>query len=187
MSEMSPETYFNMEVGGLKELALNDVFTIENKRDPFWEKEAKKIIEKLVHSLSIVNINSGVPVSFSKIVAQLKNKNISELEEFFREKHIELPTATNTRHSVLAIIKEKLNRVVGNINLDEVAASVLKIDFETAKNNKKKVEGLDAYFYWDNRRGGYQAIISQNGEKLVAGSATNYDKLVEEFKNGRRN
>lgn len=72
------------------------------------------------------------------------------------------------------------------VNLDEIAAKNLNCHEEDL--GKSKIEGLDAYFYWNkNGRGGAQGVFSENGEMLVASSGVNPNKIIEEFKNGKRN
>ena len=58
-----------------------------------------------------MSIYNGVPVFFSEIILQLKNKDISELEEFFRKRHIKLPEVQTTRESILQIIIDKVSKV----------------------------------------------------------------------------
>ena len=101
----------NIEVNEVKELTLDDVFTIENKNDPFWESEAKKVVEELDHSLYLMSIYDGVPIFFSEIIAQLKNKNILELEEYFVKRHIKLPESPKTKEAILQIIIDKVGKV----------------------------------------------------------------------------
>ena len=101
----------NIEFNEVKELTLDDVFTIENRNDPSWESQAKKIVEEFTHSLYVMSIYNGVPVFFSEIVGQLKNKNISELEEFFIKRHVVLPESEKTREAILQIIIDKVNKV----------------------------------------------------------------------------
>jgi len=95
----------------VKELTLNDVFTITSKTDPLGEEETKKIVAELEDSLHIKSIYSGVPVYFSDIISMMKGKNILELEEIFKKEHIKLPDAKNTREAILNIIFEKVNKL----------------------------------------------------------------------------
>ena len=73
-----------------------------------------------------------------------------------------------------------------NKNLDKVVAKLFNCKVKDL--SKYKIEGLDAYFYWNtNGRGGGQGVFAENGEMLVAPSAVNPDKVVDDFKNGKRN
>ena len=53
--------------------------------------------------------------------------------------------------------------------------------------NSRIIEGINATYYYDSSRGGKHVIVDENGTYLLAGSATNYERLLEEFNHGRRN
>ena len=74
-----------------------------------------------------------------------------------------------------------------NEKIIEIAAKVMKVTPDEAKRYYKKIEGIDAYYFWQPVRGGSAVIIDSNGEKLGASSAVNFNKHLEEFKKGRRN
>lgn len=73
------------------------------------------------------------------------------------------------------------------MNTDIIAAEVLKISEEEAKKYSKSIEDIDAKYYWSSQRGGLHVIIKSNGEKLAAGSAISFEKLLDAFKEGKRN
>ncbi len=73
------------------------------------------------------------------------------------------------------------------MNLDLIAAEVLKISETEASKQNKNIEDIDAHYYWNAQRGGLHMVIKSNGEKLVASSSVSYEKLVSAFKDGKRN
>ena len=72
-------------------------------------------------------------------------------------------------------------------NMLKVASRVLGVGTEEAKHIAKPVERTNAYYFYDSKRGGKQVIVDVDGSKLAAGSSVNYEKLVDEFKDGARN
>ncbi len=73
------------------------------------------------------------------------------------------------------------------MNIDFLAAQVLKVSQEEANRNNKAIEDIDARYYWNPQRGGLHVIIKPNGEKLAASSSISYEKLLKAFKDGKRN
>lgn len=73
------------------------------------------------------------------------------------------------------------------INMDSMAAEILKISAEEASKQSKDVEEINARYYWNSQRGGLHVIIDSNGEKLAATSAISFEKLLAAFKSGKRN
>jgi len=67
------------------------------------------------------------------------------------------------------------------------AMDVLKISMEEAKQYSKPLPELDAFYFWKPTRGGGKVIIKTNGEKLAAGSALSFDKVLSAFQDGKRN
>ena len=72
-------------------------------------------------------------------------------------------------------------------NMLKIASKVTGIGTEEAKKLAKPVDYTNAYYFYDSKRGGKQVIVDVDGSKLAAGSAISYEKLVDEFKDGRRN
>lgn len=73
------------------------------------------------------------------------------------------------------------------MNMDFLASQVLKISQEEANKQSKAIEDIDARYYWNSQRGGLHVIIKSNGEKLAASSSISYEKLLNAFKDGKRN
>lgn len=66
------------------------------------------------------------------------------------------------------------------------AAEILEIDLEEAKKNSKRLEDIDATYFWDSRKGGRAVIFSDEGERLVAASCISSEQHIQEFRGGRR-
>lgn len=66
-------------------------------------------------------------------------------------------------------------------------AKLLNLSIEEVKNNHKKLDDCDATYYWNPIRGGLSIIVASNGEYLCATSSISFERLLEEFKTGRRN
>lgn len=69
----------------------------------------------------------------------------------------------------------------------EEIAKILDVSVEELNNNSKRVEEINATFYWNPIRGGNQILVSDDGSYLASNSGVNYEALLEEFKNGKRN
>lgn len=66
-------------------------------------------------------------------------------------------------------------------------AKLLDLSIEEVKNNHKKLDDCDATYYWNPIRSGLSIIVASNGEYLCATSGMNFERLLEEFKIGKRN
>lgn len=71
--------------------------------------------------------------------------------------------------------------------LVEIAAKALKISTEEALKHSKKIQDVDAYYFWKPVRGGGAVIVATNGEKLGATSAVSFDRHLNAFMAGKRN
>ena len=69
----------------------------------------------------------------------------------------------------------------------EIAAQTLHISAEDAQKYYKKVDGINAYYFWNPVRGGLAVIVSDQGEKLAATSSISYEKHLQAFLDGNRN
>lgn len=76
------------------------------------------------------------------------------------------------------------------MTIDEIyekAADLLKMTIDDAKNNCKKIDDVDAYYFWNSNRGGCSLIINEAGESLGASSAVSFERHINAFKSGKRN
>lgn len=71
--------------------------------------------------------------------------------------------------------------------LVEIAANALHISSEEARKNCKKIDSIDAYYFWKPVRGGAAIIVDSNGEKLGATSSVSFDRHLRAFLSGKRN
>ena len=69
----------------------------------------------------------------------------------------------------------------------EEIAKILDVSVEELNNNSKKLDDINATYYWNPIRGGISIIVAEDGSYLAATSGVNFDTLLEEFKKGRRN
>ena len=69
----------------------------------------------------------------------------------------------------------------------ELAASVLHVSAEEALKNCKKIDGMNAYHFWQPFRGGISVIIDSNYEKLGATSSVSFERHLKAFLDGKRN
>ena len=72
-------------------------------------------------------------------------------------------------------------------NIILIAIDCLGISREEAEMNCERLPDINAYYFWNNARGGRSMIIDTNGEKLIAASMVDLDKHIQAFVNGRRN
>ena len=69
----------------------------------------------------------------------------------------------------------------------EIACSVLKMSEQDVLKNHKRLDDINAYYFWCPQRGGLSMIVNDKGEKLAASSAISFNRLFTDFNNGRRN
>ena len=102
-----------------KDYFNDNVFTIENKIDSFWEGEARKIGEQIVCSLT--------EKSYHYILVVLSNLNTYEkAEKYFEENKIKLSYSENTKKSVIETFVKKV------VNCNSILQGMLN-----NKNNAK--------------------------------------------------
>lgn len=70
--------------------------------------------------------------------------------------------------------------------LAAVAARVLAIPEEDARNNSRHLEHLSAYYFWEAARGGGAVVIGNDGSMLFANSSVAPEKHIDAFGDGRR-
>lgn len=71
--------------------------------------------------------------------------------------------------------------------LDAAASEILGVDTEELSECSREIAEDGLVYYWNPKRGGLHMLIDETGEKLVAGSIISFEKLLEEFRSGRRN
>ena len=63
---------------------------------------------------------------------------------------------------------------------------ILGVSREVAETNNKDVLE-SAMFFWNPIRGGKQVIIAEDGTYLATDSVLNFEELLKEFNDGKRN
>ena len=69
----------------------------------------------------------------------------------------------------------------------EKIANIIGVSVEELDNNSKYLSEINATYYFNSERGGISIIVAEDNSYLAATSSVNFDELVNEFKNGRRN
>jgi len=90
----------------------NYIFTIEDKRDPFWETECRKIGMQLVEK-----VREGKSSTHFILVQLSKLSAMQNLEEYLTEQNILQPDNSPMRRSIIQLLKKKLEKA--NKILDE--------------------------------------------------------------------
>ena len=72
-----------------------------------------------------------------------------------------------------------------NKNIDKIA-ELLQLSIEDLQKYKNVIDN-ELTYYWNPKRGGLHLILNTNGEKLEATSQISFDRLLTDFKNGKRN
>lgn len=73
------------------------------------------------------------------------------------------------------------------MSIEEIISQKLGMTLEEVKQNSKRIEEINATYYWNPAKGGDSFIVADNGDYLGAVSSVSYDRLLEEFKKGERN
>lgn len=66
-------------------------------------------------------------------------------------------------------------------------AEELQITIDNLSTNSKRLDDIKATYYWNPIRGGRSIIVSDDGKYFMANSSFDFNKLLEEFKIGKRN
>ena len=69
----------------------------------------------------------------------------------------------------------------------QMAAEVLGLDVEEVEAHSKEVPEIDGFYIWNPIRGGRSMLVSDDGERLVAGSAVSFKRHLADFLAGMRN
>lgn len=69
----------------------------------------------------------------------------------------------------------------------EIAAKTMKVSVEEAEKHCRKIEEINAYYFWNPVRGGIAVIVNEAGERLGAASGVNFEKHLKAFIDGKRN
>ena len=72
-------------------------------------------------------------------------------------------------------------------NIISTVMELLDLGCEEAKRNCKELSEINAFYFWNNSRGGRSIIIKENGEKLVTSSIISFEEHLQAFIDGKRN
>ncbi len=83
-----------------------NVFTIENKKDPTWEQMCQKVAEQFIRNYLKNNKYMG------ELYTKLKSlKDTKEIQKLLKSYNIELSTAPKTKQGILEIFKDKIKKL----------------------------------------------------------------------------
>ena len=179
-----------------KNQTLEDLIKAISKNDPFWETLLKKFLDRLsdksesdkAEFLNKIIKKDDLANGFLKEVnncndvnALFDKYNISELGTLRKYK------VDENGHMYEEEVKISLPDPMDKAKIYMGVCKLLDITMPELSSNTKRIDESNATYYYNLNRGGKQVIVSDDGTYLAAGSATNYERLLEEFNSGRRN
>lgn len=139
-------------------------------------KELMNVFGEIVADKNNINIEKYNNAYYPNIVRYL-----SKYDSF--KKYLSLFSLSNT---------DELPKLNENLNTQEKylqkISDLLDIPTLSIKSNSKRVDNLNATYYYSPSRNGKSMIVADDGSYLLTiSSAINYEKLLDEFNTGRRN
>ena len=139
-------------------------------------KELMNIFGEIVADKNNINIEKYNNEYYPNIVRYL-----SKYDSF--KKYLSLFSLSNTDE--LPKLNENLNTLEKYL---QKISDLLDIPTLSIKANSKRVDNLNATYYYSPSRNGKSMIVADDGSYLLTiSSAINYEKLLDEFNTGRRN
>lgn len=83
--------------------------------------------------------------------------------------------------------KIKIPDLITDAKITMEISKLLDLAITELKANSKRIDESNATYYYNSSRGGKSVIVADDGTYLAAGSATSFERLLEEFNKGRRN
>ncbi|MCI8654281.1 MAG: hypothetical protein HFJ48_00150 [Clostridia bacterium] len=81
-----------------------------------------------------------------------------------------------------------MNEEVENTNNMEIVDKIAKyLNVEAKILHQKELKEDKAIYIYEEAKGGRQVIVSEDGTFLGATSAVSFEKMIEEYRLGRRN
>jgi hypothetical protein len=74
-----------------------------------------------------------------------------------------------------------------NENMISIVMELLNLSREEVEKNHKELHEINAFYFWNNSRGGKSIIINEFGEKLIASSIVSFEEHLQAFVDGKRN
>ena len=140
----------------------------------------KKQLEEDIDNLSKTENDNSLFLSDTRL--SMKKEYLAEISKLIDEK-------TNNNGEVQKkIIVEHCDLSIPNQekNLDKLS-QLLDMPIANVQLNSKRLNDVNATYYYNSTRGGKSVILSDDGSYLATGFATSFERLLEEFNNGRRN
>ena len=154
----------------------------ENNKDKSIDElvTLKKQLEEDIDNLSKTENDNSLFLSDTRL--PMKKEYLAEISKLIDEKtnnNEEVQKKISFEHYDLPIPSQEKNLKKISQLLDEPIANV--------QLNSKRVSEVNATYYYNPTRGGKSIIVSDDGTYLATGSSTSFERLLEEFNNGRRN
>ena len=177
-------------------LSLEDLIKKMAGNDPYWQTILRKFFDEVTNKsenekaeflnrmlknnkltdefLKDINIGGEANALFDKYNVSepgtLRKYNVDENGHMYEEEvKISFPNPMDKAKIYMGVCK------LLDITMPELSA------------NTKRINESNATYYYNLERGGKQLIVADDGSYLLAGSAINYDQLLYEFNNGKRN
>lgn len=154
----------------------------ENNKDRSIDEliTLKKQLEEDIDNLSKNENDNSLFLSDTRL--PMKKEYLNEISNLIEEKtnlSVDLPKKISNEYYDLPIPEQEKNL--------EKLSQLLDMPTANVHLNSKRVSEVNATYYYNPTRGGKSIIVSDDGSYLATGSATSFEKLLEEFNNGRRN
>lgn len=133
---------------------------------------------------------------FGEIVADKNNINIEKYNNEYYPNIVRYLSKYDGFKKYLSLFSlsntDELPKLNENLNTQEKylqkISDLLDIPTLSIKANSKRVDNLNATYYYSPSRNGKSMIVADDGSYLLTiSSAINYEKLLDEFNTGRRN
>lgn len=133
---------------------------------------------------------------FGDVVADKNNINVEKYNSEYYPNIVRYLSKYDNFKKYLSLFSlsntEELPRLNENLNTQEKyfqkISDLLDIPTLSIKANSKRVDNINATYYYSPSRSGKSMIVADDGSYLLTiSSAINYEKLLDEFNTGRRN
>lgn len=133
---------------------------------------------------------------FGDVVADKNNINIEKYNNEYYPNIVRYLSKYDSFKKYLSLFSlsntDELPKLNENLNTQEKylqkISDLLDIPTLSIKANSKRVDNLNATYYYSPSRNGKSMIVADDGSYLLTiSSAINYEKLLDEFNTGRRN
>ena len=123
--------------------------------------------------------------TFSEIISNKNTIDVKKYSDIYYPKVLKFLNDEEKKYYHLFSIEEKVNNLKESTP-ESIISNLLDINIDDLKNNFKRLD-CNATYYYNPNRGGRSMILSDDETYLAAGSSISFEKLLEEFQNGKRN